>query len=88
VNLGQDLARGDLVATLLAEDDSDCVVDLVAGGAAAGTETQRREPDARRREGSHMPIRGCDDLVHDRSLREDIFVRVSALRADPALVGL
>src|SRR5919108_4912274 len=88
VHLGQRLAGLDAVAALRQADDADRVVDDVLLARAAGPEVERREADARGRDGLDVPVRLRGYRGDDRRLREHVPRGLAPLRPNPAVVAL
>src|SRR6266566_425415 len=88
VDVSQRLSVADDVASLLAQDDPDPVVDRVLLRAATGSELERGGADLHSTERGHEAGVLCLDVDDDRGFGQDSFVRIAALGPDPALVRL
>ena len=88
VDLGEHVARGDLVAALRAADDPDRVVDRVLLRPPPGAEVERRVADLDRAEPARRsPPPAPSPRRTTGAAGSAVSVGIAALRADPALVG-
>src|SRR5947207_2663078 len=58
-----------------------------SAAAAARAEVECRHPDGECGEPLHVAAACCEELAHERRLREHVLVGVAALRAHPPLVA-